>query len=149
MFAPRLGIAWDPFGDGKTAVRLGGGVYYAAIPDAGTLGNLFFNPPAIYTPTQYYGTVATAANTTGLLSPSAFSRDIDDHAKIVTTYHANLEIQRQIGTNTFERLRLPVGNFGGRHLGESISGAGINTVPYGAEGSCTAESESANRHPAQ
>ena len=62
LFAPRLGIAWDPFGDGKTAVRLGGGIFYAGIPDAGTLGNLFFNPPAIYTPTAYYGTVATAAN---------------------------------------------------------------------------------------
>ena len=95
LFAPRLGLAWDPKGDGKTAVRAGGGIYYAAIPDAGTLGNLFFNPPAIYTPIEYYGTVASAANTTGLLSPSSFSRDIDQHAKVVTTYHANFEIQRR------------------------------------------------------
>ncbi len=30
-FAPRLGVVWDPFGDGKTAIRAGGGVYYGSM----------------------------------------------------------------------------------------------------------------------
>jgi outer membrane receptor protein involved in Fe transport len=126
--APRFGLAWDPFGDGKTAVRMAGGIFYAGHPDAGTLGNLFFNPPAIYTPTQYYGQVATAANGTGLLSPSTFSRDIDPHAKNVTSYHASFNIQREIGRGTVVDVGY-VGSFG-RHLGQKWD---LNTVPYGAE----------------
>jgi hypothetical protein len=127
LTAPRFGLAWDPFGNGKTAVRLGGGFYYNPGADAGMLGNLFFNPPAIYNPTQYYGTVATAANGTGLLSPSSFSRDIDPHHKTVTSYHANFGIQRDIGFRTMLDVAY-VGSFG-RHLGEVLA---LNTPYYGA-----------------
>jgi carboxypeptidase family protein len=32
MFQPRVGIAWDPSADGKTVVRLNGGLFYGRIP---------------------------------------------------------------------------------------------------------------------
>ncbi|MGH9198563.1 MAG: TonB-dependent receptor, partial [Acidimicrobiia bacterium] len=32
MYQPRLGITWDPRGDGKQAVRLSAGIFYARIP---------------------------------------------------------------------------------------------------------------------
>jgi hypothetical protein len=126
--APRFGMAWDPFGDGKMSIRFGGGFNYNPRADAGTLGNLFFNPPAIYNPTQYYGTVATAATGTGLLSPSSFSRTIEAHPKTVTAYHASFGVQRNVGWGTVVDASY-VGSFG-RYLGEVLN---TNTVPYGAQ----------------
>lgn len=51
-FSPRLALAWSPGKDGKTAIRLGAGIYYARIPglvvagprntDGAIAGNIFF-----------------------------------------------------------------------------------------------------------
>ena len=43
-FSPRLGVAWDPTGKGKWAIRMGGGIFFnrEAVSDAMNLGN---NPP--------------------------------------------------------------------------------------------------------
>ena len=53
--APRFGLAYDPFGDGKTSIRMGGGVFFERIQqnvyNFGGLGN----PPLVYTPTFYGG----------------------------------------------------------------------------------------------
>ncbi|OLB38796.1 MAG: hypothetical protein AUH11_05845 [Acidobacteria bacterium 13_2_20CM_57_17] len=44
-FAPRIGIAWDPFGDGKTAVRTGYGIFYDATLVGTFEQNVFNDPP--------------------------------------------------------------------------------------------------------
>src|SRR5215510_8769307 len=44
-FAPRIGLAWDPFGDGKTAVRAGFGIFYDEILPKYYFFSGSLNPP--------------------------------------------------------------------------------------------------------
>lgn len=126
MFGPRIGFAYDIFGDGKMAIRGGGGFFYNTRPSGGEIGDLGRNPPSLLTPTSYYGTLGDYIRTSGVLFPSPFEATAPG-GEIPTVYNYSFGIQRDVGFQTVVDAAY-VGSLG-RHL---LHRRDINALPYGA-----------------
>jgi len=57
-FGPQLGIAWDPWKNGKTVIRVGGGIYF----ENAIFNNVLFDRPARLTSGLFFGTAAPCFN---------------------------------------------------------------------------------------
>jgi hypothetical protein len=107
---PRIGIAYDPFGDHKTAIRAGFGVFYDPIRARTYASGYYFNPPyaLAFIPLPMFPNPFP-----GALPPPAQLVGVDYHADHTPhMYQWNFNIQRQL----FESTSLTVGYVGSRGL---------------------------------
>jgi hypothetical protein len=100
-FAPRLGFSWQPFGNGKTVIHAGAGIFYNAPTSGNGILAIFYNPP-IRTPQTFTSTLASplvglansfpAANAGSSSSPFGIAQNF----AVATINEWSFNIQREL-----------------------------------------------------
>jgi hypothetical protein len=141
-FAPRFGIAWDPFGKGRTSVRMGYGMYYDQILVGWAEQIIGTNPPYQETFTVSNSGSGSVATTPRLDQPvptgvpvaaAASTAAVNIRAQQANWHdpymqHWSLEVQHMLGSEG--KTMFSVGYFGskGTHL---IGVYEMNEIPPG------------------
>jgi len=145
LLAPRIGLAWDPFGNGKTAVRAGFGTYYSLIDDLSFLLNAL--PPANGSASYAGALLPLLPVTPGVLPPPSCGpgvpapcttfapQGVQPNAKTPTVEEWNFRIEQQLTENTVLRIA-----YVGSHGYHGLLNVDPNTIPAQVCGTATCAS---------
>jgi len=149
MFQPRLGISWDPKADGKTVVRLNGGVFYGRVPGLalastrstnGSRGQTIFRNSAaapFLGPVPAYPNLIPASQIGSPFDPDVYVFDKDFVNP--RTYQGSIAVERQLSTDLSGLVQY--NHASGRHITRWLNsndplygspwGSGLNGGPNG------------------
>ncbi|MGH8717079.1 MAG: hypothetical protein ACREUI_10265, partial [Burkholderiales bacterium] len=117
QLGPRIGFAYDVFGDGKTSVRGGVGVFYDRFNDDQVILQREL-PPNVITATANFTTIKDLLATPLSVSPPGVNA-IDPDLAPTAVYNFSLGVQRDIGFKTVLDVAY-VGSLA-RHLFQRLS----------------------------
>lgn len=130
-FAPRVGLAFDPFGKGRTSIRTGYGIYHEQTLNGVYLQNIGTNPPFLQNFTVQNRTldnVIVPGQTVAATSAAAAQtiRAVQTDWKTPYMQHWSLDMQQQLLKDTI----VTVGYYGSK--GTNLIGiVDINLLPPG------------------
>jgi hypothetical protein len=129
-FAPRVGLAWDPFRDGTTSIRTGYGIYHDQVLNGTLLQQIGLNQPYQQTCTVTGVNIANpvpGGNCTAASSTNANNvRALQAEWQTPYLQHWSFDVQHQITKNTV----VTAGYYGSRGV-NMIGAFELNELPPG------------------
>jgi hypothetical protein len=126
LVEPRIGVAYDLGGEGKTALRASVGIFHNTRVSGNVNWQASRNPPLQFNPQIFYGSMDTLLQSTGSTFPSNvqwFERETETPRM----YSFTVGVQHDIGWDTVVDVA-----YVGSRVRNLLQTKNLNIVPYGA-----------------